>query len=70
MKNAPPTIYQQNLSRPQAAAFLGVSVPTMARWASESMGPAYYIMGNRARYLQSDLESYYERHRKSTFDMD
>jgi excisionase family DNA binding protein len=49
---------ETRLTRKQAAAYLGVSVPTMARWASKGIGPIYYVMGGKARYLVPDLDSY------------
>lgn len=48
-------------SRPQAAAYLGVSVSTMARWAHQRSGPAYKRAGRKTRYLRTDLDSFLEK---------
>lgn len=51
------------LTRKQAAAYLCVSVPTMARWASQKTGPRYYRLGRNARYVQKDLDAFVESRR-------
>lgn len=51
------------LSREQAAAYLCVSVPTLARWASQKSGPRYYRLGRNARYVQEDLDTFAESRR-------
>ena len=48
----------QLLSRPQAAAYLGVSVSTLARWACCRTGPAFYRVGRAVRYRISELDAY------------
>ncbi len=45
-------------TRKQAAEFLGVSVPSLARWASLGNGPAYYKLGRHARYRRDDLNAF------------
>lgn len=45
-------------SRTEAAAYLGVSVSTMARWAHLQTGPAYKRAGRKTRYLQADLDAF------------
>lgn len=61
-----PTIERPHyLMREQAAEYLGVSVPTLARWASKNKGPTYYRLGGRAKYLQQDLDAYIETRRKT-----
>jgi excisionase family DNA binding protein len=44
------------LTREQAAAYLCISIPTLARWASRKTGPRYYRLGRHARYVQQDLD--------------
>jgi excisionase family DNA binding protein len=51
------------LNREQAAAYLCVSVPTLARWASQRSGPRYYRLGRNARYVQEDLDTFIEGRR-------
>ena len=51
------------LSREQAAAYLWVSVPTLARWASRKTGPRYYRLGRNAMYVQADLDAFIEGRR-------
>lgn len=52
------------LTRQQAAAYLGVSVPSLARWASQGTGPAHYKLGRFTRYRQDDLDEFVETRRK------
>lgn len=47
-------------SRPEAAAYLGLSVSTLARWAHEKKGPAYKRVGRKTRYLKTDLDAFIE----------
>ena len=56
---------ERHLTRAEAAKYLGVSVPTLARWASNGLGPAYYVLGNKARYRSADLDSYVESCRRA-----
>ena len=46
------------LTRPEAAAYLGVSVSTLARWACVREKIRYHRVGKRALYEQSDLDSF------------
>ncbi len=48
------------LTRKQAAEFLGVSVPTLARWASRGFGPQYFVLGGKARYEVEALTAFIE----------
>jgi excisionase family DNA binding protein len=48
-------------SRPEAAAYLGVSISTMARWAHQKTGPAYKRAGRKTRYLKTDLDSFLDQ---------
>jgi excisionase family DNA binding protein len=51
------------LKRAEAATYLCVSVPTLARWASRNTGPRYFRLGRNARYLESDLDAFAESRR-------
>jgi excisionase family DNA binding protein len=53
-------------TRAEAAKYLGVSVPTLARWASTGNGPAYYVIGGKARYRVPDLDAYLESCRRAS----
>ena len=41
-----------------AAAFLGLSVRTLATYRSGAAGPAYYKFGGRVRYTREDLQQW------------
>lgn len=45
------------LTRPEAAEYLGVSVSTLARWASRREKVRYHRVGRRAMYRQCDLDN-------------
>jgi|SRR5579862_2649966 len=55
-------------TRAEAAGYLGVSVPTLARWASSGTGPVYYVIGGKARYRLADLDAYLESCRRIVSD--
>lgn len=47
------------LRAPEAAAFLGISVQTLARWRGTGQGPQYIRLSARAvAYKQSALEAW------------
>lgn len=46
------------LTRPEAAAYLGVTVATLEAWASRSFGPTYIKVGRLVKYRQHDLERF------------
>jgi len=46
------------LLRAEAAAYLRLSVSTLAHLASDGMGPRFYKARNRVRYLKSDLDAW------------
>lgn len=46
------------LSRREAAAYLGVKVSTLEKWATTRKGPTYIKVGGLAKYRTSDLEKY------------
>jgi excisionase family DNA binding protein len=60
---AKPGLREGTLSRADAAAYLGVSISTLARWASNNEGPPYYVVGAKARYRYSDLDQFIETKR-------
>lgn len=46
------------LDRPQAAAFLGLSVPTLERWAAAGEGPPIRRLGKRVKYSLAALKAF------------
>jgi excisionase family DNA binding protein len=52
------------MTRKEAAGYLDVSVPSLARWASLGIGPAYYKLGRQTRYLKTDLDAFITSRRK------
>ena len=52
------------LNRRQAAEYLGVSVPTLARWASKGRGPSYVLLGGKALYRIPELDAYIDSCRR------
>jgi len=57
------------LTTREAAKFLKVSLNTLAKWRLEGFGPAFYHVGRRVRYAESDLEDFLrESRRRSTSD--
>lgn len=46
------------LLRTEAAAYLRLSVSSLAHMATNGMGPRYFKAGNRARYLKADLDAW------------
>lgn len=42
-------------TRPELAGFLGVGVPTLARWVVEGRGPRLTKVGHAARYRKGDI---------------
>lgn len=46
------------LLRAEAAAYLRLSVSSLAHMATNGMGPRYFKAGNRARYLKADLDAW------------
>jgi excisionase family DNA binding protein len=56
-----PAMRADFLTRPEAAAYLGVSVSTLARWACLRENVRYHRVGRRALYSRSDLDSFLDR---------
>lgn len=52
------------LTREEAAAYLGVSSGTLARWASNGEGPTFLKVGRRTKYLSRDLDAFLETRRR------
>jgi len=42
-------------TREEVAAYLRVSIPTLARWAMDREGPPYYRLGRSVRYPRKEL---------------
>lgn len=43
------------LTRPEVAAYTGLSMPTLARWAGAGEGPRVTRFSNKVRYRKADL---------------
>jgi predicted DNA-binding transcriptional regulator AlpA len=57
------------LSRPQLADRLGVSIATVAQWASRGTGPRYArLAGGKVRYLLVDVVAWEQEQMVSTRD--
>ncbi|WP_216897379.1 helix-turn-helix domain-containing protein [Nocardia alni] len=50
------------LTREQAAEYLQVPSKTLARWATERVGPRYLRVGKHARYRLVDLDTWLDAH--------
>ncbi len=46
------------LTPKEAAAFLKVSIHTLAKWRQHKTGPEYTRTGNRIKYTKKALETY------------
>jgi excisionase family DNA binding protein len=46
------------LTEAEAAARLGLKVPTLRAWRNQGRGPAYVRLGRAVRYLAADLEEF------------
>lgn len=51
----PPKKY---LSPEEAAAYLGLSMPLLAKWRGDGEGPAYSKVGTRVSYAVEDLDGF------------
>ena len=47
-------------TRTEVAAFTRVSIPTLARWASEGKGPRFRKAGGRVLYMRADVLDWLE----------
>lgn len=52
------------LTRKEAALYLGVSCPSLARWACNGVGPTFYRLGRDARYDRADLDAFLIKQRR------
>jgi len=52
----------ENLTREEAASYLGVSKRTLDKWAEKKVGPDYRRRGRRVFYKQSDLDAWSDDH--------
>ena len=50
----------------EVARMLGVTKGCLAKWRSESQGPAYYRLAGRIWYRHDDLEAFVEQSRVTT----
>ena len=50
------------LSREEAATYLGVSKRTLEKWVEKKVGPDYRRRGRRVFYKQSDLDAWSNDH--------
>lgn len=48
------------LSTREAAAYLGIAMKTLDRWASLGVGPRYYKLEKHRRYTQEDIQAWLE----------
>lgn len=47
-------------TRPQLSEYLGIPVPTLARWAVEKKGPRITKLGHAVRYRREDVLAWIE----------
>jgi excisionase family DNA binding protein len=57
-ENHPPGEFADMLDRQPAAAYLGLSVPTLDRKRVNGDGPRYLKIGSRVRYRRADLDAW------------
>lgn len=46
------------MTRTEAAKYLGISVGTLANWASMGVGPRFRKRGRKVDYLKRDLDAF------------
>jgi excisionase family DNA binding protein len=51
------------LTTAEAAAYLRLTVQTLAHWRCRGSGPAYFTYGRRVRYSREDLDAWLTRQR-------
>lgn len=60
-------IEQQNLTRKQAAKYLGISEATLRLWSTDGKGPRHFKAGEKlVRYRRTDLDSWIEERLSAT----
>jgi hypothetical protein len=52
------SILERTMNEHTASEYLGVSVKCLQGWRQRNIGPKFYKISNRVRYLPSDLLSY------------
>jgi predicted DNA-binding transcriptional regulator AlpA len=57
------TVGSQPLSETEAAARLGLKVPTLRAWRAQGRGPAYIRLGRAIRYLPTDIDDFLQSNR-------
>lgn len=57
------TAGNQPLTEPEAAARLGLKVPTLRAWRAQGRGPAYVRFGRTIRYLPADIDEFLHSNR-------
>lgn len=57
------TVGGQPLSETEAAARLGLKVPTLRAWRARGRGPAYIRLGRAIRYLPADIDDFLQSNR-------
>ncbi len=50
------------LTTKETAQYLGVSIPTLARWRKNKTSPPYFKKGGIIRYRQDDLDDWATAH--------
>jgi len=51
------------LTEAEAAARLGLKIPTLRAWRHRGVGPTFVRLGRAIRYLPSDIEQYLSENR-------
>lgn len=59
-------MFQDILSRDEAAEYLGYSKRTLEKWAERDMGPPYFRRGRRVFYSIVDLDTWVIQNRLTT----
>lgn len=54
------------LSTLQAAHFLGLAVPTLAKWRTAGLAPPFHKLGRRIVYRRDDLEAWLASQKRSS----
>jgi len=55
LRRLPASDLPEYLTRPELAAYTGVAVQTLARWASEGVGPRITRWNRAVRYKRADV---------------
>jgi hypothetical protein len=56
-------VAEELLDEEQAAALLGLPAITIAKWRCRNVGPTYYKMGGKIRYMKSDVAEFLTKSR-------